>query len=690
MREVDDRPASGFLPMKRTSGPNGGRRSLQRRLEDSDRRFRGLDEKLQILERERQKFSALVNHTDAGFLVFDASLRVDWANLVFLTRFRTEANAPPLLGSRCNTVLCGRPTICDECPAAQPFKTGAVAHHEMRLGLGGQSRDIYATAVPIRSLAGRIEEALVMLQDVSGLEVLRQSERRKGAILDTALDAILTIDHRGFITEFNRAAESMFGYGRDEAVGREMAELIIPPALRAQHREGLERYLRTGEGRIVDRRVEMNAVRKDGTEFPVEISVTRIAMAGPPTFTGYVRDLSERNQAERALRESEEHLRQAQKMEAVGRLAGGVAHDFNNLLTAITGYGQLMLRSVQEDEPLRLKLEEILKAADRAVTLTRQLLAFSRRQVLELRVLDVNEVLGGLFSMLRPLIGEDIEVVKVLDPDLAHVKADPGQIEQVVMNLVVNARDAMPQGGTVMLETRNTDLDETYARQHRPLEPGRYVMLAVSDTGTGMDETTKARIFEPFFTTKEGGKGTGLGLATVYGIVKQSGGFIWVYSEPGRGTTFKIYLPRVDEAIVERERTTSPARAARGSETILVVEDEEIVRSLTREILESHGYVVLEAGSGTDALRFAEQHAGDIHLILTDVVMPQMSGRDLAERVATRRPGIKVLYMSGYTDYAISHAGIHDVGAPYLQKPFTLESLTRKVREALESPPCPY
>lgn len=380
-------------------------------------------------------------------------------------------------------------------------------------------------------------------------------------------------------------------------------------------------------------------------------------------------------------------LRQSQKMEAVGRLAGGVAHDFNNLLTVILGHSDLLLGRLAECDKTRGEVKQIRSAGERAASLTRQLLTFSRRQVLEPKVLDLNAVVAGMLPMLRRLIGEDIEITTLADPDLGHVKTDPGQIEQVIMNLAVNARDAMPKGGPLTFETMNVDLDEAYARQHAPAQPGHYVVLAVSDTGCGMDEETRSHIFEPFFTTKGPGKGTGLGLATVYGVVKQSGGYIWVYSEPGQGTTFKIYLPRVDEATETVKVVRTETARARGSETILLVEDEDTVRSLAREILEAHGYAVLEARGGPEALQVSEQqHEGGVHLLLTDVVMPGMNGRDVAERVVSRHPGMKVLYMSGYTANAIAHHGVLDVGVAYLQKPFTLESLTRKVREVLDAP----
>ncbi len=382
----------------------------------------------------------------------------------------------------------------------------------------------------------------------------------------------------------------------------------------------------------------------------------------------------------------EAQLLQSQKMEAVGRLAGGIAHDFNNLLTVIKGYSELLVEEVGGDGRLRRAAEEIDKAADRAALLTRQLLAFSRRQVLEPEVLDLNDVVANMDKMLRRLIGEDIDLVSVRRPGLGRVKADPGQIEQVIMNLAVNARDAMPQGGKLTLETANVELDEVYARNHVAITPGSYVMLAVSDTGCGMDAETQARIFEPFFTTKELGKGTGLGLATVYGIVKQSGGYIWVYSEPGQGTTFKVYLPRLEEAVETAQPEREIVRPARGSETVLLVEDEENVRQLVRQTLEKNGYTVLEARAGAEATQLSAQHPGPIHLMLTDVVMPKMSGRELAERLALLRPGIKVLYMSGYTDNAIVHHGVLDPGTAFLQKPFTAADLGQKVREVLDSP----
>ncbi len=381
-----------------------------------------------------------------------------------------------------------------------------------------------------------------------------------------------------------------------------------------------------------------------------------------------------------------EQLRLAQKMEAVGRLAGGVAHDFNNLLTVITGYSDILLDGLGSQDPRRGDLEEIRKAAVSAAGLTRQLLAFSRQQVLEPRVLDVNAVLTSAEKLLKRLIGEDIELVAALQPQLGAVKADPGQLEQVIVNLAVNARDAMPDGGKLTIETANAVMDEAYVRDHPLAKPGPYVMVAVSDTGVGMDEHTQRRMFEPFFTTKEAGKGTGLGLATVYGIVKQSGGFIWVYSEPGHGTTFKVYLPRVTETAEALTPRAQPKESPRGTETVLLVEDAAAVRAVTRQVLERLGYVVLEAPDGKAAMHLATKHRGRIHLLLTDVVMPELGGRQLAEQLTALRPELRVLYVSGYTDDAVVRHGVLEAGIAYLQKPFTPEILGRRVREVLDAP----
>jgi signal transduction histidine kinase len=397
--------------------------------------------------------------------------------------------------------------------------------------------------------------------------------------------------------------------------------------------------------------------------------------------------VNRRLQMELAERQRAEHqLRQAQKMESVGRLAGGIAHDFNNLLTVINGSAEMLLLETKPNQDASATLMDILRAGERAAGLTQQLLAFSRRQLLQPRVLALNTLVADSSKMLTRLLGEDIEIVTVLAPSLWHVKADAGQLEQVIMNLAVNARDAMPQGGRLTIETQNVQLHEGYAIEHPSLPPGNYVMLTVSDTGVGMDRDTVARIFDPFFTTKEPGKGTGLGLSTVYGILKQSGGWIWVYSEPAKGTTFKIHLPRADEPVDDDFEPVVELPAVGGTETVVVVEDDEVVRRLTSTALRSYGYAVIEAANGKEGLEAIERHAGPIHLVITDVVMPVMSGRELAGALQRTRPDTQVLYVSGYTDAVVRH-GFLDPSVLYLQKPFTPSLLARRVRDVLDRQP---
>ena len=503
---------------------------------------------------------------------------------------------------------------------------------------------------------------------------LRESEERQQAILDNSPALIYTLDEGLRFTFVNRRFETLFGVKKDQIKNRTAREIF--PAEIAD---------------ILVSRCDEVLNEKAPREFEEVIPHED----GPHTYVSIRFPLYDSGQALCGLcsistdvtesKMLEEQLRQAQKMEAIGRLAGGVAHDFNNLLTAIIGYSQIVLASLGPTAPLRKEVEEIQQAGKRASSLTSQLLAFSRRQVLQPSVIDLNRVVSNTTKMLRRLIGEDIHLATTLSPDLGRVKIDPGQIEQVIMNLAVNARDAMPEGGKLTIETSNTLFDEAYSREHINAQTGNYVMLAVTDTGIGMGAETRSHIFEPFFTTKEKGLGTGLGLSMVYGIVKQSGGYIWVYSEPGKGTTFKIYLPHVEgaeDAVLQRDEAEY---LPRGTETVLLVEDEQAVRDLSARILRELGYTVIEASNGEEALAISRERAnGELQLLLTDVVMPQMSGKLLTDMVKAARPGIKVLFSSGYTDNALVHHGSLEPGTAFLQKPFSPGALARKVREVLD------
>ncbi len=542
-------------------------------------------------------------------------------------------------------------------------------------------RDLRLAERVANQIAGAIANAQLFTEFKQAEEALKRSEAQYRRIVETAEEGIWIIDAESRTTFVNRKMTELLGYAVEELVGKPLWAFMdeegwaIAGDNLEYHRQGIKEHR------------NFKFRRKDGTELWAIVTTSAILdqEEQPTGALWMVTDITQRKHAEEEKRAIEEQFRQSQKMEAIGRLAGGIAHDFNNLMTVISGYSQLSLSELKEGDPLRENLKEIKNATERAAGLTRQLLAFSRRQILNMKWVNLNNILQDLDKMLRRVLGEDIELVTVLAEDLWGVKTDPGQIDQVILNLAVNARDAMPGGGKLTVETANVELDESYARSHTAVRPGHYVRLTVSDTGVGISPEAKDWIFEPFFTTKEQGKGTGLGLSTVYGIVKQSGGNIWVYSELGRGTTFKVHLPRADEIIQTIAPKPTPPAPLEGSETILVVEDEEPVRALARKILQGYGYKILEAANGQEALCVAQERIAEkVHLLLTDVVMPGMGGRELAERLMALRPEMKILYISGYTDTAIVHHGVLDPGVAFLQKPFSPTTLARKVREELD------
>lgn len=505
-------------------------------------------------------------------------------------------------------------------------------------------------------------------------EEVADANRRLQAVIDASPLAIIRMDLADNVISWNQAAERMFGWEQAEVLGRPL------PDIPDEQFKPLRDLLASSERREALVGCETRRRRKDGklADFRIWTAPLVGASGAVRGNVAIVADFTEQRQLEA-------QLSQAQKMEAIGRLAGGVAHDFNNVITVVSGYGQMLFDGNKDNPVLRDAADEVLKASDRAAALAGQLLAFSRRQVIQPKLVDLNAVVRDVERMLARVIGEDIELQTVLRSAAGVVKADPGQLGQVLLNLAVNARDAMPSGGKLTIETSDVMLDEGYVRAHTGVAPGPYVLLAVSDTGTGMDAETRAHLFEPFFTTKERGKGTGLGLSTVYGIVKQHGGDIWVYSEPGLGSTFKIYLPNVGVAAVRDHPGAVEAPLASGTETLLLVEDEDLVRTLVRDVLGQRGYRVLDADSGERALEIAGDYEGRIDLLVTDVVMPKMSGRDLAEALVLLRPEIKVLYLSGYTGQVVFDHGVLASSADFLEKPFTPQTLACKVREVLDT-----
>lgn len=598
-----------------------------------------------------ERFQERLEKTEYDFILSDYNLRT-WTALDALEILRKSGLDVPFI------VFTG--TLGDE-EAVECIKQGA-ADYVLKDRL---QRLPFAVS---RALADRAQRAQAELLNSRILRAKRDWERT----FDLVPDPVFIIDGQSRIRRVNRAAATLVGLEPAQLVGQHCYEVFhhcSEPPSHCPH----PRLLASGKEERGD--FEEPWLKKwfDSTATPL-----RNPEGVLEGCLHVMRDVTER----RAL---EAQYRQAQKMEAMGRLAGGVAHDFNNLLTAINGYGGLLQNRLGEDSTLRRYAEEVCKAGDRAASLTRQLLTFSRKNEVEPQVLDLNSIVTGTDKMLRRVIGEDVELVTILGSALGAIKSDPGQLEQVILNLAINSRDAMPEGGKLTLETSNIELTEAILHRHGELAPGQYVVLSVSDNGCGMDEETQAHVFEPFFTTKEQGKGTGLGLATVYGIVKQTGGGVWVRSEVGRGTTFKVYFPQVDEEVIPQEVGEPERVLARGSETILLVEDEERVRSLVHSVLEASGYVVLAAQHGQEALAVLKRHPSPVQLLVTDVVLPEMSGPELVARLAPLYRDLKVLYMSGYTEDAVQLRGLISPGVAYLQKPFTPEKLTHRVREVLDA-----
>ena len=513
----------------------------------------------------------------------------------------------------------------------------------------------------------------------SQAELRQAASERKHRELINSLNAVVWEAHPETftVTYISPQVETLLGYPKERWLGSVDA---WAHAIHPDDRDATLSAAHDGTKSLRNHTLEYRMIAADGRTVWVRDMVTVVVEGGRAVnLCGVLVDITKR-------KEMETQLRQAQKMEAVGLLAGGIAHDFNNMLTVIIGHTDMIISRFGHEDPLQSDLAEIKSAGQRAAALTQQLLAFSRRQFLQPHVLDLNAVIADIIKMLRRLVSEHIELVMILDPGLARVKADRGQLEQIIMNLVVNARDVLPQGGRISITTGNVELDEGYVRDHAGAKPGPYVMLAVGDTGPGMDAETQTHIFEPFFTTKEMGKGTGLGLATVYGIIKQSGGYIEVDSAPGKGATFRIYLPQTKEAIEPAAPAIIPDRPLTGTETVLLVEDEDQVRKFILMLLQKHGYTVFEAGRGEEALRICDEHQDPIHLLFSDMVMPGLNGRELAIRVMAIRPETRVLLMSAYTRDAVEQLALMAPGTPFLKKPFSIESLLRKVREVLDAP----
>jgi two-component system, cell cycle sensor histidine kinase and response regulator CckA len=648
----------------------------------------GVDDPNALLE-------GILAHAPLAFQIYRADGRCLFVNAAFRALFGAE---PPPEYDIFKDERLARQGVLDHVRRAFAGETVHMpAHWYEPEALKGRRVAVEVTLFPLFDRKHAVRHVAVCIRDVTSEQELSVSEARYRTQFEAAPEAIVTLDvDRRCFVEVNANAERLFGRPRSELLT--LTPIDVSPPTQPDGRPSAE-----AAGAYIQRALdgerpvfEWTHRHAAGQDVPCEVRLVRLPGTGQNLCRGSIIDISERkraeaekNRLEETLRRMEDQLRQAQKMEAIGRLAGGVAHDFNNLLSVILGYSELLLGSLPSDGPTRAEVEAIWRAGQQAAALTFQLLAFSRHQVLTPRLVDLAEVVRESEKMLRRLLGEDVDLVIEIGADLAQIRVDPGQIGQVVMNLALNARDAMPGGGTLTIEIENVALDESYATEHLDVRPGSYVMLAVSDSGVGMDEETRARVFEPFFTTKSKGQGTGLGLSTVFGIVKQSNGGITVDSQPGGGSTFKVFLPaaagEADASLVK----TVPPSGLHGSETILLVEDQDEVRRVAGEILNRYGYSVLEARDASQALRFCEQQHRRIDLLLTDLVMPKISGRELAERVLGLRPGMRVLFMSGYTEDAVVHRGILESGVWYLQKPLVPEGLARRIREVLDTRPEP-
>lgn len=640
----------------------------------------------QTLRESEHFIRTIFSSVGEGIVVFDRNLHCQmWNNFMEELTGLPEEQA---LGRSATSLFSHPPQPGGEHPLQQALIGEVVSppYTPFYIPETGKEGWMVAVYTPHRTPEGEIIGVVATIRDITERkqveEALRESEKKYRTLIERMSEGLLQVDNNGLIQFVNDRFCEMVGYARDELLGKPASELLSQAG---------DQFLTEKEIRPTPENTapyETQLRMKSGETIWVRVGVAPVIDAENKVI-GSVRihaDITERKQAEKTRARLEEHLRQSQKMEAVGTLAGGIAHDFNNLLTAIMGYTGLALDRISPDEPPYHDILGIQKTAERATDLTRQLLAFARRQMVELRVLNLNDLILDMGKMLRRLIGENIELVTLPAPDLGLVKVDPGQFEQLLVNLAINARDAMPEGGKLIIETANVTLDRLYAQNHAEVIPGEYVMLAVTDNGIGMTEDIQDHIFEPFFTTKEVNKGTGLGLATCFGTVKQSNGHIWVYSEPGQGTSLKIYLPRMAEPETDSPFRNDPfGNLPRGTETILLVEDDPAVRGLASRILSQQGYHLLEASNGDEALRLVQkQPRQKIDLLITDVVMPQMGGKDLANRLKTIQPSFKVLFTSGYADNAIVQHGILEPEIDFLQKPFSLEMLIRKAREVLD------